>query len=144
MMKYYFLFFALLSAACGSLSQSATAPKASEIKCTVAYRSSVTQPIEQEEMITFADADLEQQIVFDDAVFNAAYTSGDFNGERSLRLWITESAESVEVSQSQLFQLELNSGPKNQFLGGHGFTGLHYSYHPVSGSETQYWCEAVE
>ena len=103
----------------------------------------MTGPIEREETLIFADADLEQQLVFDDAVFNAAYTSGDFNGERSLRLWITESADSAQVYQSQLFQLELNNGPQNQFVGGHGFTGLHYSYHPISGSETQYWCESI-
>ena len=142
MMKYYVLLFSLLIVACGSLNEPQSVPKATEIKCTVAYRSAVTVPIEQEEVLVFADADAEQQVVFDDAVFHAAYNSGDFNGERSLRLWVTESAESDVVYQSQLFQLDLNSGPLNQFVGGHGFTGLHYSYHPDSGSETQYWCEA--
>lgn len=141
-MKYYFLFFAILSAACSSLSQPEPTSKATEIQCTVAYRSAVTQPIEREETLIFADADLEQQVVFDDAVFNAAYTSGDFNGERSLRLWVTDSADSAQAYQSQLFQLEIDNGHANQFVSSHGFTGLYYSYHPVSGSEMQYWCKA--
>lgn len=40
---------------------------------------------------------------------------------------------------SQLFQL----GPdlKDQFHGGHGFTGLNYVYHPKEECELQYWCE---
>ncbi|HUV93017.1 MAG TPA: hypothetical protein VMV80_08020 [Anaerolineales bacterium] len=36
--------------------------------------------------------------------------------------------------------LPIDSGPQNQFIGGHGFTGLNYSYQPDSGAELQYWC----
>ncbi len=44
------------------------------------------------------------------------------------------------VSQSTLYQLPPDSGPQNQFGGGHGFTGLNYSYAPDSTAELQYWC----
>ena len=75
-MKYYFLFFALLSVACSGSGSVEFAPKATEIKCTVAYRQAVTQPIEREEIISFSDADAEQEVVFDDVAFHAAYASG--------------------------------------------------------------------
>lgn len=32
------------------------------------------------------------------------------------------------VFHSTLYQLETDSGPQNQLVGGHGFTGLNYSY----------------
>ena len=63
------------------------------------------------------------------------------NNERSLRTWVTALDESV-IYNSQLYQLPLDSGPSNQFVGGHGFTGLNYSYHPDSSAELQFWCEA--
>ena len=34
---------------------------------------------------------------------------------------------------------QFSSPPKNQFAGGHGFTGLHYVHHPESGAELQFW-----
>ena len=43
---------------------------------------------------------------------------------------------------SHLFQLPPDAGPTDQFVGGHGFTGLTSAYDPVSGAELQYWCEA--
>jgi hypothetical protein len=46
------------------------------------------------------------------------------------------------VLHSTLYQLPLDSGPQNQFVGGHGFTGLNYSYAPGSTAELQFWCEA--
>jgi len=115
--------------------------KASDIACTAAYRSSVSGPIEREETITFADTDAEQALTFNDLVFHAAYATGEMNNERSLRTWVTALDESV-IYNSQLYQLPLDSGPSNQFVGGHGFTGLNYSYHPDSLAELQFWCEA--
>lgn len=39
---------------------------------------------------------------------------------------------------------QLGSGlPQNQFLGGHGFTGLLYFTHPDAGGDYQAYCEAV-
>jgi hypothetical protein len=34
-----------------------------------------------------------------------------------------------------------SKGLVNQFIGGHGFTGLVYVYHPSSDAELQYFCE---
>ena len=112
------------------------------ITCTIAYRANTTQPIEREEHLTLTNSDLEQSIAFTDMVFHAAYRTGKGDNERSLRLWVTDVNETT-IYQSQLYQLDPGAGPQNQFQGGHGFTGLNYSYHPTSQAEMQFWCEAV-
>jgi hypothetical protein len=35
-------------------------------------------------------------------------------------------------------------GLRDQFIGGHGFTGLAYVFHPASGGEIQYFCGVGE
>ena len=143
MRKILFLILLLLSlAACGGNSTATSQPiKSMSIACTAAYRADVSQPIEREETLTFGDADAEQSIAFADMVFHAAYSAGKVDNERALRLWVTDVTDTA-VYQTQLYQLEPDSGPQNQFVGGHGFTGLSYSYHPMSSAEMQFWCEA--
>ena len=138
----------LLLVACGgggetapSASSGQAVPLAESISCTVAYRSSVEVGIEQEETFTFTDVDDEQSVAFTDMTFHAAYDAGGADNERNLRVWVTDAAETA-VFHSTLFQFETDSGPQNQFVGGHGFTGLNYSYFPGSTAELQYWCEA--
>ena len=134
------LLFALTLLSCSSGGTSPAA-RASVIDCTAAYRSSVNSPIDREETITFADVDTEQSLAFADLIFHAAYATGAMNNERSLRTWVTAVDKAV-IYNRQLYQLPLDSGPSNQFVGGHGFTGLNYSYHPDSSAELQFWCEA--
>ena len=136
MSKMIVLLIILLSA-CGGAG--ATAPKAERISCTVAYRATVEQGIEQEETISFNEKDSEQSIAFADMVFHAVYSAGGADNERNLRIWVTDATDTV--TQSALYQLPVNSGPQNQFIGGHGFTGLNYSYAPDSPAELQFWCE---
>ncbi|MDJ0756480.1 MAG: hypothetical protein QNJ45_23305 [Ardenticatenaceae bacterium] len=145
-MRYFWTLFLLFLVACGG--QTATSPPlVTKIVCHTAYRSSVSQPIEREESLIFAE-DNQQEIVslnmsvsFDDMIFHGDYRSGAADNERSLQVWVTDIDDTTRF-QNHLYQLELDSGPVNQFVGGHGFTGLNYSYHPQSGAELQYWCEA--
>lgn len=130
----------LLLTACGSTS-TADSPKAETISCTAAYRSAATQPIEQEETLTFTNRSTEQTAVFTDMVFHAAYSSGTADNERNLRVWVTDGDNTITY-HTTLYQFPLESGPQNQFVGGHGFTGLNYSYRPDSPAELQFWCEA--
>ena len=132
----------LVLAACGGGVGTAV-PLAESISCTAAYRSSVEVGIEREETLTFTDADGEQLVAFTDMTFHAAYDAGGADNERNLRVRVTDAAETA-VYHSTLFQFEPDSGPQNQFVGGHGFTGLNYSYAPGSTAELQYWCEANE
>lgn len=146
-MRKILLLFGLLLIACSG-EEATIAPKADTITCTAAYRADVTQPIEREESITFSDSDDEQSLAFADMVFHAAYSTGEADNERVLRLWVTDGMETAVLSEaetavyhSQLYQLPNDSGPQNQFVGGHGFTGLNYSYAPDSSAELQFWCE---
>lgn len=110
---------------------------AENITCTIAYRSAVTEPIEREEKLIFGGTDDKQTVVFANAIFHAQFADGAADGERSLRLWVTDSAETATY-QSNLYQLASNTLPTNQFTGGHGFTGLSCGY--VDSAEVQYWC----
>jgi hypothetical protein len=130
---------ALTLAACGG---NAAAPaKAETITCTAAYRSNVTVGIEVEETFTFTNHDDELGTTFGELMFHAAYDAGGADNERSLRVWVTDAAETAMI-HSTLYQIPLESGPQNQFTGGHGFTGLSYSYASDAAAELQYWCTA--
>jgi len=142
-MRKVFILIGVLLVACGGTNGAQTAvspPRASSIICTAAYRSSVQVGIEREETLTFTDTDDEQSAAFTDMVFHAAYRTGEADNERNLLVWVTDTADTI--AQSTLYQLPIDSGPQNQFVGSHGFTGLNYSYHPDSGAEMQFWCEA--
>ena len=140
LMRKLLILCGLLLVACSG-GDEAVAPKAEMIRCTAAYRANVEQGIEREETVTFTDSDAEQAVAFADMVFHAVYSTGEADNERVLRLWVTDKADTA-VYHSTLYQLPINSGPQNQFVGGHGFTGLNYSYQPDSGAELQFWCEA--
>ena len=142
---------ALLATACaaqpaaepdaGDQGQNDPAAFAETLTCHVAYRPAVTVPIEREETITLGDVEEEETLSFADLDFHAAYTPGEVTMERSLRLWVTPAGSQATLT-SQLYQLAQESGPHNQFQGGHGFTGLTYVYHPETGAEMQFWCTA--
>lgn len=57
-------------------------------------------------------------------------------GVNNLRVSVSD-RKNGKILLSQLFQL--GPGIRNQFHGGHGFTGLNYLYHPGSESELQFW-----
>ena len=103
-----------LLSACGSAP--ATAPKAETISCTAAYRASVTEGIEREETITFADVDSEQSIPFTTLVFHAAYRAGEMDNERNLRIWVTDAGQTA-VYHTTLYQLPIDSGHKISLWG---------------------------
>lgn len=140
-MRPIWLFMGLLLVACAGETAVAPAAKADAITCHAAYRPDVGRAIEREESVTFSDQNAEQAIPFTDLVFHAAYYSGELDNERSLRVWVTDAVEGV-MYHSQLYQLQQESGPQDQFVGGHGFTGLGYTYHPATGAELQHWCTA--
>ena len=108
--------------------------------CQVFYRPSVTESLDEGTTIILATDGDDRDIQFDDLVFNARYSDDEYEG-RSLVTTVYASDTGAEVVR-QLYQLDLQEGLSNQFLGGHGFTGLSYVYHPVSGAELQYFCEA--
>jgi pantothenate kinase-related protein Tda10 len=56
--------------------------------------------------------------------------------------WLRQLQAAADTQICWLSLDEDDSDPQNQFVGGRGFTGLHYSYQPNSGAELQFWCEA--
>ncbi|MFN2138614.1 MAG: hypothetical protein ACK2UK_21840 [Candidatus Promineifilaceae bacterium] len=141
LIRLAWLLITLLLAACTGEAAGPLPAKAASITCTAAYRADPTGPIEGEQSFTLGEQTGEQAITFADLVFHAAYYTGELDNERSLRLWVSDAGETT-IYHSQLYQLQQESGPQNQFVGGHGFTGLGYSTHPTSGAELQYWCTA--
>lgn len=122
--------------------QAQATPIPLSLECYVAYRSSVTVGIEREETLTFSAADDTQVLTFSQLKFQAQYGAGaEPWAERSLRVSITPTDREAELT-AQLYQISKTEALQNQFIGGHGFTGLHYVYHPDSGAELQYWCVA--
>ena len=122
-----------------------TSTRAAAMVCHYAYRPSVTVSISSEGSVSIPDADIAEFAgpEANDLVFHAQYWPGAADGERALRLWVTATGL-TEPLTSQLYQLPQDSGPADQFVGGHGFTGLTYVYHPDSGAELQYWCAVGE
>jgi hypothetical protein len=141
-MRRILIVLTLFLAACTSMTQT-TIPRAASITCHAAYRTGPSVPIEREETFTFGDEDGRQELDFADLSLHGQYSAGEKDNERALRLWVTEAGETAELT-AQLYQLEPSGGPQNQFVGGHGFTGLNYVYHPVTGAELQFWCTAAE
>jgi len=109
------------------------------IDCRVAYRPSVTESL-SESAITLTTNGDHEVIEFDDMEFNAQYRDDQFEG-RSLLISVTSTDTGDEVVR-QLYQMDRGKNLINQFIGGHGFTGLIYVYHPSSTAELQYFCEA--
>jgi hypothetical protein len=131
-------------ASCGDQSSPADAQspgRASQIVCNTAYRSSAGGRIEREDSLTFSDSDSQQSLSYGELEFYGSYDAGEQDRERGLRVWVTERGSDMDLT-TVLYQLPLDSGPQNQFIGGHGFTGLNYIHHPSSGAELQFWCEA--
>ncbi len=110
------------------------------IDCHVFYRASTTESLRESKVRLTTDGDVEF-IEFDDLGFNASYIDDGFEA-RSLVISITNLDSGVEIAR-QLNQMDRGKSLINQFIGGHGFTGLMYVYHPSSPGELQYFCEST-
>ena len=110
------------------------------IECQTFYRSSLAEAPSEGKTITLTTSNALEAIEFDNMVFTAEYHDDQFEG-RSLVLSVTATDSSDQVIR-QLYQIDGEMGLTNQFLGGHGFTGLGYVYHPTSPAELQYFCQA--
>jgi hypothetical protein len=108
------------------------------INCTVFYRASAVDAFEETEVVLSSNGDRER-VVFDDMSFNASFIDDGFEG-RALATWIVNLESGEEIGR-QLNQMDRENNLVNQFIGGHGFTGLLYFYHPTSPGELQYFCE---
>jgi hypothetical protein len=117
---------------------SGESPKAITIICEVFYRADPGEALSPAPVIKFPGGSDQKYLVFDDLTFNARVQDDEFEG-RALYIAITGVDETKEISR-QLYQFNAENPPENQFIGGHGFTGLQYLFSPFSSGEIQYFC----
>jgi hypothetical protein len=127
-------------AACGSPDeqpgdQAGTIPDS--VTCEVFYRPSPGAPF-AESTLTLSTAGAQESLTFENMRFGATFLSDAGEGQ-SLSIVVSDSNTGDELTRG-LYQLDPQSGLQDQFIGGHGFTGLAYVYHPTSDSEVQYFC----
>jgi len=106
--------------------------------CEVFYRSSAGGPLEAAPVDPLTEHDDQSVIDFEYLAFEARYQVDAFEG-RALYISVVDLDTGSEVSR-QLYQFDSQNPPGNHFIGGHGFTGPNYVYHPNSPAEMQYFC----
>ena len=74
--------------------------------------------------------------------FEAFYQDDEFEG-RALSIVVVDLETGQEILR-QLYQFDPQNPVENMFIGGHGFTGLNYVFHPGSNAEMQYFCSVSE
>ena len=110
------------------------------IECQAFYRPSLGQAPGEGKTITLTGDNAAETVEFENMVFAAQHLDDPGEG-KSLVLSVTASDTGDEVMR-QLYQIDGEKGLNNQFVGGHGFTGLGYVNHPTSPAELQFFCEA--
>lgn len=115
--------------------QAGTIPET--IICELFYRPSPGAPFE-ETALTLSTAGDQGSQAFEDMTFVATFLSDAGEGQ-SLSIVVSDSNTGAELTRG-LYQFDPQAGLRDQFIGGHGFTGLAYVFHPASGSEVQYYC----
>jgi hypothetical protein len=111
------------------------------VVCEVFYRPAAGASFD-DEVLTLSTAGDQGTLAFDDMAFGATFLSDAGEGQ-SLSIVVTDSASGNELARG-LYQFDPQAGLRDQFIGGHGFTGLTYVYHPASDSEVQYFCGGGE
>ena len=109
------------------------------IVCQLFYRPSPRQAFD-ETTLTLPTTGDRQSLDFTDLRFEAV-TVADIGEGKSLAIAVTDLETGREVART-LYQFDPQQGLIDQFIGGHGFTGLAYVFHPISDAEIQYFCQA--
>jgi hypothetical protein len=131
----------LLLAACRPSPEGAGGRSAApfSVECQVFYRASMAESF-AESTVTLAQGGDHQVVEHDDLRFDAEYWDDEYEGQ-SLSIYVSDMDTGDELVR-QLYQIDRAKDLVNQFVGGHGFTGLIYVYHPSSTAEMQYFCLA--
>jgi hypothetical protein len=117
------------------------------IRCTYAYRASNEvqegqtgeEPALQlvERVLLVAPGEQAHELL-GQLTLTVSYTHSEYETDT---INLSAAASDTNVL-SILYQLG-HQPPQNQFVGGHGFTGLIYFRHPTAGGDYQAFCEAV-
>jgi hypothetical protein len=116
---------------------------ASTFECTVFYRPATTaegQAQSEETTVSLVQHGDDEIITFGDLELQARYSDDAVEG-RSLVISVT-AQDTERILVQQLYQFIPEAELRDQFAGGHGFTGLTYVHHPTSSAELQYFCQS--
>ncbi len=135
-----FLLFAVFVSSCASPETPSEAPLSHDatIVCEVFYRAGAGGGLEAAPLITFTKGNDLQVFEFETMTFEASFQDDAFEG-RAIRIAVTNLEGHAEMSR-QLYQFDPQNPVVNQFVGGHGFTGLNYVFQPDTSAEMQYFC----
>jgi hypothetical protein len=133
-----FILFIILIFGCSPFEPGESTTSGETITCEFFYRSSAGSSLEPALEITFQQGSEQKEHQFEDMAFHARFQDYQFEG-RALSIAVTNLETGAEISR-QLYQFDPQNPLENQFIGGHGFTGLQYVYHPDSEAEMQYFC----
>jgi hypothetical protein len=111
-----------------------------DIECQAFYRPSVGQAPDEGTVISLGEHGDRGTAEYADMVFEAQLSDDPGEGP-ALVISVMAKDSRAEILR-QLYQIDRVKGLHNQFVGGHGFTGLIYTYHPASGAELQHFCSA--
>jgi hypothetical protein len=92
-----------------------------------------------QERVARAEPGKPAQASLADVTLSVSYTADEFEGS-SVSVGAAFDGKPLVTS---LYQLERSPPPRNQFAGGHGFTGLVYLSHPTKGGDYQFICQFV-
>jgi hypothetical protein len=111
-----------------------------DIECQAFYRSSVGQAPDDGTVLSLDGHGDSGAADYPDMAFDTRFN--DDPGEGPALVISVTAKDSGDQILRQLYQIDRAKGLHNQFVGGHGFTGLVYAYHPTSGAELQFFCSA--
>jgi hypothetical protein len=120
----------LVLGACGGGAGS----EAAGLRCSVAHRESTSQAVEGQQEHRLGPGE-SADVAFGDLRWTARHDDDPGEGP-ALLVQVEERGEPLATA---LFQL--GRRVRDQFRGGHGFTGLQYAY-GASGAELQWWCRS--
>jgi hypothetical protein len=137
---YCLICISILTSACSTLETptDSTLPSETMIVCEVFYRPSSGASMETAPLITFVGGNEQKSHQFERMAFAAYFQDDDYEGV-ALSIAILDRESGDEIFR-QLYQFDPQNPVKNQFIGGHGFTGLNYVFQPGSSAEIQYFC----
>ena len=120
---------------------------AGQVRCSFYYRASneFSGGTPQGNEVDFEERTLDVAPNGDDSAtlgaltLSVGYDDDEFEGAA---VYVGVEAGDTRLFRS-LYQLRHRELPENQFVGGHGFTGLIYLTHPSEGGDYQLICESV-
>ena len=135
---YLIISIALVGCSTSNITAEAPSPVSRTIVCEVFYRSTSGQSLEPAPLISFSEGSDKETLTFDTMVFDAQFQDDEYEG-RALSIAVTDLDTGSDITR-QLYQFDQQNPVENQFVGGHGFTGLNYVFQPDSPAEMQFFC----